>query len=61
MRYVGVDLHKQTISLCVVELVGRERKVIERKRLACRDEETIAAYFARLGSYEAVVEATASY
>ncbi len=61
MRYVGVDLHKQTISLCVVELVGRERKIIERKRLACRDEEAIAAYFAGLGSYEAVVEATASY
>ncbi len=61
MRYVGVDLHKQTISLCVVELVGRERKVIERKRLMCRDEEAIAAYFAGLGPYEAVVEATASY
>ncbi len=61
MRYVGVDLHKQTISLCVVELVGRERKVIERKRFFCRDEETIAGYFGALGPYEAVVEATASY
>jgi transposase len=61
MRYVGVDLHKQTISVCVVELVGLERKVIERKRLMCRDEEGIAAYFANLGPYEAVVEATASY
>jgi transposase len=61
MLYVGVDLHKQTISLCVVELVGRERKVVERKRFRCADEEAIAAYFAGLGSYEAVVEATASY
>jgi transposase len=61
MRYVGVDLHKQTISLCVVELAGRERKVVERKRFRCADEEAIAAYFAGLGSYEAVVEATASY
>ena len=61
MRYVGVDLHKQTISLCVVELVGRERKVVQRKRFRCRDEEALLAYFAGLGSYEAVVEATASY
>jgi transposase len=61
MRYVGVDLHKQSISLCVVELAGRERKIVERKRFACRDEEAIAAYFSRLGRYQAVVEATASY
>jgi transposase len=61
MRYVGVDLHKQTISLCVVELVGRERKVVQRKRFRCRDEEALLAYFAGLGLYEAVVEATASY
>ena len=61
MRYVGVDLPKQTISVCVVELAGRERKVVERKRLLCRDEEAIATYFAGLGPYEAVVEATASY
>ena len=46
MRYVGVDLHKQTISLCVVELVGRERKIAARKRFRCADEEQIAAYFA---------------
>lgn len=61
MFYVGVDLHKRSISLCVIDLVGRERKVIERKRFCCDDEEAIFAYFARLGPYEAVVEATASY
>ena len=61
MRYVGVDLHKQTISLCVVELAGRERKVVQRKRFRCEDEEAIFSYFAGLGPYEAVVEATASY
>jgi transposase len=61
MRYVGVDLHKNSISLCVVELAGRERKIVERRRFACRDEEQIADYFAQLGPYEAVVEATASY
>jgi hypothetical protein len=61
MRYVGVDLHKQTISVCVVELVGRQRRIIERKRFACREEERISDYFGQLGPYEAVVEATASY
>jgi transposase len=61
MFYVGVDLHKHSISLCVVELVGRERKAIERKRFRCDDEDAILAYFAGLGEYEAVVEATASY
>ena len=61
MRYVGVDLHKHSISLCVVELVGRERKVIERKRFRCDDEEALLTYFAGLGCYEAVVEATSSY
>ena len=49
MRYVGVDLHKHSISLCVVELVGRDRKVIQRKRFRCDDEEAILAYFAGLG------------
>lgn len=61
MHYVGVDLHKQTISVCVVELVGRQRRIVERKRFACRDEEQIADYFGQLAPYEAVVEATASY
>jgi transposase len=61
MRYVGVDLHKQTISLCVVELVGRKRRIVERKRFSCQDEERIAEYFRQLGPYEAVVEATSSY
>jgi transposase len=61
MYYVGVDLHKHSISLCVVELAGRERKVVQRKRFRCEDEEAILAYFAGLGEYEAVVEATSSY
>jgi transposase len=61
MRYVGIDLHKQSISVCVVELQDRKRVVIARKRLRCDDEEAILAFFANLGDYQAVVEATASY
>ena len=61
MRYVGVDLHKQSISLCVVELADRKRKVVERKRFHCDQELEMAEYFANLGLYQLVVEATASY
>jgi len=61
MRYVGVDLHKHSISVCVMELVGRKRKIIERRRFRCDQEEEMAEYFASLGEYQVVVEATASY
>ena len=61
MYYVGVDLHKQSISLCVVELADRKRKIIERKRFHCDQELEMAEYFAQLESYQLVVEATASY
>jgi transposase len=61
MFYVGVDLHKKSISLCVVDLVDRARKIIERRKFRCEDEEQMAEYFAQLGEYQLVVEATASY
>jgi transposase len=61
MFYVGVDLHKKSISVCVVELAARERKLVERRRFRCDQEERIAEYFAGLGEYQLVVEATASY
>jgi transposase len=58
MKYVGIDLHKQIIVLCVV---NQERKVLERKTFRCADAERIREYFAQLGGFDAVVEATASY
>ena len=58
MNFVGIDLHKKTISLCVVD---QERNVLERKRLYCCEPERIEVFFERLGSFQAVVEATASY
>ena len=61
MRYVGVDLHKQSISVCVVELADRERQVVQRRRFRCDQEDRMAEYFASLGEYQIVVEATASY
>jgi transposase len=58
MNFVGIDLHKKSISLCVV---NQERVVQERKRFACSAPQGIVAYFRRLGEFRAVIEATASY
>lgn len=61
MKYVGVDLHKKTITVCVVILVRGQRKVFQRQRFACCDTAAIAAWFKRLGKFRVAVEATASY
>ena len=58
MKYVGIDLHKKTIAVCVVT---KDRKVLDRKSFKCRDTETIVEYFRSLGSFQFVVEATAGY
>ena len=61
MHYVGVDLHKKTISVCVVIQEGRKRRVVKRETLACSSVDAIQQFFTGLGSYQVVVEATASY
>lgn len=58
MNYVGVDLHKKTIVLCVV---NQDRKVAQRRTLACCETGAILDFFRGLGGFRAVVEATASY
>lgn len=58
MLYAGCDLHKHTISICVV---NPARQVVKRARLPCADETAVRRFFEELGEFEAVVEATASY
>ena len=58
MNFVGIDLHKKTISICVV---NQERKVLDRRRFYCCQPERIVRFFEQRGSFQAVVEATASY
>jgi transposase len=58
MKYVGIDLHKKTIVICVV---NKDRKVLERKKFLCLDVQNISAWFAKLGEFAFVVEATATY
>jgi transposase len=58
MKYVGIDLHKKTIVICVVD---KDRKVVTRQRFLCLDVKAITAWFAALGQFQFVVEATATY
>ena len=61
MFYVDVDLHKQVIKLCVIQKVRGKREIVARRRFACRDTEKMRAFFEKLGRFQVVVEATASY
>jgi transposase len=58
MKSVGIDLHKKTITVCVVEHDGTVRKP---RTFACAEPEKIREFFAGLGEFQAVVEATAGY
>lgn len=58
MKYAGIDLHKHTITVCVMD---HSRNIVARRRLSCADEETLREFFNSLGTFRAVVEATASY
>jgi transposase len=58
VNYVGIDLHKKTIVLCVMD---QDRKILKRQTFACGQAAAIRAFFAGLAPFRAVVEATASY
>jgi transposase len=58
VNYVGVDLHKKTIVICVM---NQDRKVTTRRTFACSQAAEIQAFFAGLGPFRVAVEATASY
>jgi transposase len=58
MFFVGIDLHKKTIAVCVVD---QQFRVVRRQNFVCADAKRIKEYFTKLGAFQAVVEATASY
>lgn len=58
MKFVGVDLHKQTITVVVVDAA---KKMLSRKRFSNLMSEQIAQFLKSLGDFELTVEATASY
>ena len=54
MNFVGIDLHKKTNSVCVVD---QERNVLYRKRFNCSEPDRLVAFLEQLGPFEAVGEA----
>ena len=58
MKYVGVDLHKKSISVCVM---SEARRVLQTRRFVCVEPHRIEAFFRELGPHEVVVEATVGY
>jgi transposase len=58
VNYVGVDLHKKTIVLCVLD---QDQRVVARRTFLCRDTDDVLQFFLGLGLFQAAVEATAGY
>jgi transposase len=58
VNHVGIDLHKKTIVLCVMD---PHRKVTARRTFACDRVQAVREFVAALRPFRAVVEATASY
>lgn len=42
MRYVGIDLHKRSLTVCVVD---PDRNVRQSRKFACADTARIDAFF----------------
>jgi len=61
MKFVGVDLHKQSITVCVMAKDDRQRKVLARRRFACCRSDLIRKFFEELGRFQVTVEATSNY
>ena len=58
MNFIGVDLHKKSITICVMD---EARNVLYRRNLSCSQPERIRREIERRRPFQLVVEATASY
>src|SRR5512135_3864517 len=58
MNFIGVDLHKKSITICVMD---EKRKVLAWKTLACTQTDEIVEFCRQFRPFKVVVEATASY
>ena len=61
MKFVGVDLHKKSITLCVMVQAEAGRQVVHRQRFACSSVKAIREFFEQLGPFRVAVEATSNY
>jgi transposase len=58
MNFIGVDLHKKIITVCVMD---QNRTVLARKTLSCDQPQQIVEFFRQLHPLKVVLEATANY
>jgi transposase len=58
MHYIGVDLHKNSITVCVM---NEERTILARKTLYCSQPDEILKFFRQWRPFKVVIEATAGY
>jgi len=58
MNFIGVDLHKKIITVCVM---NEELVVVGRKTLYASQPDEIVEFLQRFRPFKLVVEATASY
>src|SRR5271166_6379363 len=58
MNFIGVDLHKKIITVCVM---NEKLSVVARKTLYCNQPDQIVEFFRQFQPFKVVVEATASY
>ena len=58
MHFIGCDLHKQTVTLNVV---NQDRQTLASRRFSCSDPEGILQWCRQFLPFALVVEATASY
>jgi len=61
MRFIGADLHKKSITFCVVEKRDDTIRVVKRQRLLCCEMHRIEAFLKSQTPYQLTVEATIGY
>ena len=61
MKFVGADLHKESITFCVVTSDSGKCSVLRRERVLCKDVAKIVRLLQSLGEFQLVVEATIGY
>jgi transposase len=55
MHFIGVDLHKKSITVCVMD---EKQSVLVRKTLSCDQPDQIVEFFCRFQPFQVVVKAT---
>ena len=61
MRFIGADLHKKSITFCVVEKAADGIRVVARKRIMCSEVRRIEEFLKASVPCQLTVEATIGY